>query len=153
MLMFGYLTTFPNTFSEDGIWYFKYQILFASLNIIIIMSICVTLVTCGVTGVQANRLQCSIITSFDSSLAPSLSMTYCTPSDHLLHFHFCLNETKRLKVEHYKHSESANLLQAPIFTLLTFLGITGQLVPKSNHFFLDTPHRLRMFHQIPFITF
>jgi len=28
-----------------------------------------------------------IITSSDSSLAPSLSMTDCTPSDHLLHFH------------------------------------------------------------------
>ena len=28
-----------------------------------------------------------IITSSDSSLAPSLSMTYCTPSDHLLHLH------------------------------------------------------------------
>jgi len=26
-----------------------------------------------------------IITSYDTSLAPSLSMTYCTPSDHLLH--------------------------------------------------------------------
>jgi len=28
-----------------------------------------------------------IVTSSDSSLAPSLSMTYCTPSDHLLLFH------------------------------------------------------------------
>ena len=28
-----------------------------------------------------------IITFSDSYLAPSLSMTYCTPSDHLLHFH------------------------------------------------------------------
>jgi len=36
-----------------------------------------------------------------------------------------LNETKRLNVEHYKHSESANLLQAPIFILLTLLGIIG----------------------------
>ena len=51
MLIFGHLNTFPNTFSGDGIWYFKYQILFASLNIIIIMSIFVTLVMCGVTGV------------------------------------------------------------------------------------------------------
>jgi len=28
MLIFGYLNTFPNTFWGDGIWYFKYQILF-----------------------------------------------------------------------------------------------------------------------------
>jgi len=34
MLICGYLNTFPNTFWGDGIWYFKYQILLASVTVI-----------------------------------------------------------------------------------------------------------------------
>ena len=36
MLICGHLNTFPNTFWGDGIWYFKYQILFASLTLILL---------------------------------------------------------------------------------------------------------------------
>jgi len=34
MLICGYLNTFPNIFWGDGIWYFKYQILLASVTVI-----------------------------------------------------------------------------------------------------------------------
>jgi len=94
-----------------------------------------------------------IITSFDFSLAPSLSMTYRMTSDHLLFPFNYLNETKRLKVEHQWHSESANLLQAPIFTCWLSCRQLVQLVPKYNHFFLGYTHSSRKFHQNPFITF
>jgi len=38
MLIFSVFKYFSKYFFGDGIWYFKYQILFASLNIIIIMT-------------------------------------------------------------------------------------------------------------------
>jgi len=36
MLICGHINIFPNTFWGDGIWYFEYQILFASVTLILL---------------------------------------------------------------------------------------------------------------------
>jgi len=65
----------------------------------------------------------------------------------------CLNETKRLKVEHRSRQrvQTANLLQAPIFNIVDSSGDnwSQNLITSS----WGIPHRSRKFHQYPFITF
>jgi len=101
-----------------------------------------------------------IITSSDSSLVPSLSVTYCTPSDHLglLHFHQIAKLPEWNKVAKSRTLEAPRECKPPpsphFFYIVDFPGDNcGNWSQNLITYSWNTINRSRKFHQNPFITF